>query len=90
MSKGISETSSFKEAVSKDGAIYTLISFQELDSLTGRLMQMCELNGDREQREALKRSIKDITKDWLHSQYRNAGFDEWGHPLSEDVKAIEV
>ena len=76
-----------RAVVSKDGAVYCLVSFEELDHLTGRLMQMCELNGDAEQREALKRTIKQITKDWLNNQYRDGGYDDWGNPFTDYIEA---
>ena len=90
MSKIVEPQMEYATSVSKGNTIYPLISFKELDTLTGRLMQMCELNGDVEQREALKRTIKQITKDWLHDQYREAGYDRWGEPVSDEIKPVEI
>ena len=63
--------------VDADGAYYVPISHQELDNLVGRLMQMCDLTGDQEQRVALKSTIKQITRDWLDDEYKMNGYDKW-------------
>lgn len=62
--------------------IFVLISHDELDSLVGRLMQMCELTGDVEQRKALKDEIKMRSRAWLDDLYQSSGYDKW-----EGVKA---
>ena len=56
---------------------YALISHQELDGLVGRLMQMCDLMGDQEQRQALKSEIKQRCREWLDSEYEMAGYDRF-------------
>ena len=53
------------------------VSHKELDDLIGRLMQMCDLIGDVQQRKALKDTIKRITREWLDSRYENLGYDRW-------------
>lgn len=60
----------------KDGS-FVPISHRELDTLVGRLMQMCDLIGDVEQRSALKSTIKQITRDWLDNEYENRGYDKF-------------
>lgn len=54
------------------------LDHDELDSLVGRLMQMCDLIGDVEQRKALKDTIKRTCRDWLDDMYQEAGYDKWG------------
>jgi len=53
------------------------ISHSELDTLVGRLMQMCDLTGDKEQRKALKDTIKLTCRDWLDQVYDMKGYDKW-------------
>jgi hypothetical protein len=89
MSKVIDQIE-YSTSVQRGNTVYPLISFKELDTLTGRLMQMCELNGDVEQREALKRTIKQITKDWLHDLYREAGYNRFGEQLTDQVKPVVI
>lgn len=49
-----------------------------LDTLVGRLMQMFDLNGDVQQREAQKSSAKMICRDWLDDTYKEVcGYDKW-------------
>ena len=57
--------------------IYVTTSHRELDSLIGRLMQMCDLIGDLEQRKALKDTIKQICRDWMNDNYESAGYDKF-------------
>lgn len=66
-----------------------LVSHQELDNLVGRLMQMCDLTGDLEQRKALKDTIKQISRDWLDGLYEDSGYDKWTGKLDE-VTAVEI
>lgn len=66
-----------------------LVSHQELDNLVGRLMQMCDLTGDQEQRKALKDTIKRTSRDWLDDLYEQSGYDKF-EGKREDVKAIEI
>lgn len=60
---------------------YVLVSHHELDNLVGRLMQMCDLIGDIEQRTALKGTIKQINRDWLDDLYEQSGYDRWTGPV---------
>lgn len=55
---------------------YTLISHEEIDGLIGTLMQMCDLMGDVEQRNALKSEIKQRTRRWMDDQYWCSGYDK--------------
>jgi len=65
------------------------VSHQELDNLVGRLMQMCDLTGDLEQRIALKSTIKQISRDWLDTLYEDSGYERFTGKR-EDVEAIEI
>lgn len=56
---------------------YVLISHAELDGLVGRLMQMCDLTGDLEQRKALKDTIKKTSRDWLDDVYSDSGYEKY-------------
>lgn len=40
-------------------------------------MQMCDLIGDVEQRNALKDTIKRNCRDWLDDEYANRGYDKY-------------
>jgi hypothetical protein len=66
-----------------------LVSHQELDNLIGRLMQMCDLTGDLEQRAALKSTIKQTSRDWLDTLYDDAGYERFTG-LRDGVQAIEI
>lgn len=59
------------------GTISVTVSHLELGNLVGELMQMCELNGDVEQRDALKRTIKQISRNWLDDIYEEAGYSNY-------------
>lgn len=66
--------------------IAVTVSHLELGNLVGELMQMCELNGDIEQREALKRTIKNTSRNWLDRIYEEAGYSNYkdlqpAHPI---------
>lgn len=74
--------------VEADG-YFVPISHRELDILVGRLMQMCDLTGDQEQRKALKDTIKSITRDWLDSEYEMNGYDKW-HGVKEGATIVTV
>jgi hypothetical protein len=58
-------------------SVFVLVSHQELDTLVGRLMQLCDLTGDTEQRKALKDEIKHRSRDWLDDLYEQSGYDKW-------------
>lgn len=59
----------------KDGVYTVLVSHKELDELVGRLMQMFELNGDVEQRNALKQETKWRCREWLDALYSDSGYE---------------
>lgn len=68
-------------------SVFVLVSHAELDNLVGRLMQMCELTGDVEQRKALKDEIKQRSRSWLDDLYEESGYDKWTG-LKEDADII--
>jgi len=57
-----------------DGFVSVTVNHKDLDGLIGRLMQMCELTGDVEQRRALKDEIKLRSREWLDSLYKTSGY----------------
>lgn len=60
-----------------DGRLGVTVSHLELGNLIGELCRMFELNGDVEQREALKRTIKEVSRRWLDGIYEEAGYSNW-------------
>lgn len=60
-----------------DGFVSVPVNHKDLDDLIGRLMQMCELTGDVEQRRALKSEIKLRSRDWLDGLYSSTGYDKF-------------
>lgn len=66
------------------------ISHQQVNSLIGQLMQMCDLIGDVEQRKALKDTIKRITRDWLDAEYTDAGYDRFGGANGKELKTVDA
>ncbi len=66
------------ERVTQPHSIYVTVSHSELDGLVGRMMQMCDLIGDPQQRKALKDTIKRNCRDWMNDQYESAGYDQFG------------
>lgn len=72
----------------QNGAYYVLVSHQELDSLIGRMMQLFELNGDIEQRDALKQEFKWRSREWLDELYTMAGYTN--HHLSEKANIVTI
>lgn len=70
-----------------DGRIAVTVSHIELGNLVGRLMQMCDLIGDVEQRNALKSTIKQISREWLDENYRIAGYDK--HEVNSVVEVLD-
>lgn len=73
----------------QNGGYYVLISHAQLDDLIGRLMQMFELNGDAEQRNALKQETKWRCREWLDANYENSGYER-NHGISKDAKVTEI
>lgn len=72
-------------------SFFVLVSHRELDGLVGRLMQICDLTGDIQQRKALKDEIKHRCRDWLDGIYEESGYDKWtgvkpGAKVIEDKK----
>lgn len=65
-----------KKLVKINSGVYVPVSHEELNPLIGRLMQLAELTGDREQREALKAELKYRCRDWLNDLYSVAGYDQ--------------
>lgn len=79
----------YQPIVENDG-YYVLVSHKELDGLIGRLMQMLELNGDVEQRNALKQETKWRCRDWLDDIYRESGYDQQVDGLRDGIDPIRV
>lgn len=73
----------YKPLIEND-AYYVLVSHQELDDLIGQLMHMFELNGDVEQRNALKRETKWKCRDWLDDLYEESGYFR-DHTVAKDA-----
>lgn len=80
---------SVKDKDGKEIAYYVAVSHQELDYLIGRLMQICDLTGDLEQRTALKSEIKHRSRDWLDDLYSESGYDKWSG-LKENIKPVVI
>lgn len=68
-------------------AVY--IHHGDLDHLIGRLMQMCDLIGDVEQRSALKSTIKQINREWLDSLYEESGYGRFDG-LKKNVEPVVI
>lgn len=66
------------------------VNHKQLNSLIGRLMQMCELIGDTEQRKALKDTIKQHCRDWMDSEYEDAGYDIFGGANGKELKTVDA
>lgn len=61
--------------IAKQGdAVFVPVNHDELDNLIGRLMQICDLTGDVEQRKALKDTIKQTTRRWLDNAFMDRGY----------------
>lgn len=56
---------------------FVAVHHQHLDSLIGSLMHLCELDSDKEHREALKSEIKMRCRAWLNDQYDSAGYQAY-------------
>lgn len=78
----------FRNLIEKDGSLYVPVSHKQLDDLIGRLMQMCDLTGDLEQRKALKDTIKNISRRWLDSLYEDGGYHNY--EIIDPSKIIKV
>lgn len=66
-----------KKLVKIGEGYYVPISHAEIDSLIGRLMQICDIMGDTTQRQAVKMEIKHRTRDWLDDNYQSLGYDKF-------------
>jgi len=75
-SKAVEDNRNYRPLI-EDGGYFVPVSHLELDSLIGRLCQLFELNGDVEQRNALKSETKQRCRDWLDAQYIESGYDKW-------------
>lgn len=69
-------------------SVFVLVSHRELDGLVGRLMQICDLTGDVQQRKALKDEIKHRCRNWLDDIYEESGYDKWTG-IKPGAKVIE-
>lgn len=69
------------------GSFAVYVHHGHLDHLVGRLMQMCDLIGDIEQRGALKDTIKKISRDWLDDMYEESGYQKFEGPRPGVVAA---
>jgi len=56
---------------------FVAVHHGHLDQLIGSLMHLCELDSDKEHREALKSDIKMRCRQWLNDQYDNAGYQKY-------------
>lgn len=72
-----------------DGRIAVTVSHLELGNLVGRLMRMCDLTGDIEQRTALKSTIKIEARTWLDDLYTQAGYYEQTETVKNPVPALD-
>lgn len=70
------------------GGYYVMVSHTELDDLIGRTMQMFELNGDVEQRNALKQTFKWQARQWLDSLYHESGYRN--HELVPNTRIVSA
>jgi len=77
----------FRVLIENDG-YYVLVSHRELDDLIGRTMQMFELNGDVEQRNALKQEFKWRARAWLDNLYKDSGYRDF--QLQPQAKLVDV
>jgi len=68
--------------------IYVLISHRQVDYLIGSLMGMCDVMGDKEQRDAVKSEIKQRVRSWLDDRYAVAGYS--GFRVNPDVETIKI
>lgn len=77
-----------KKPLIEDDGYFVLVSHRELDNLIGRMMQVFELNGDVEQRNALKQETKWRCREWLDEIYRDSGYVM--HELTPGTKVIKI
>lgn len=72
----------------KNGAYYVLVSHEQLNDLIAKLMFLFELNGDVDQRNALKQETKWRCRDWLDALYRESGYEN--HNLVPGAQVINL
>jgi len=77
-----------KHPLIQDDGLFVMVSHQELDDLIGRTMQMFELNGDVEQRNALKQEFKWRARAWLDEIYNSSGYRH--HNVIPEAKVIDI
>lgn len=86
--KSADDERSYKPLVS-NGGYYVLVSHNEIDDLIGRMMQLFELNGDVEQRNALKQETKWRCREWLDALYEDSGYSR-NHSVPENVPIYKL
>lgn len=74
----------------QDDGYYVMVSHRELDDLIGRMMMLFELNGDVEQRNALKQEFKWRARSWLDDIYKQSGYDSLVDGVDENAHIINV
>lgn len=74
----------------QDDGYYVMVSHRELDDLIGRMMMMFELNGDVEQRNALKQEFKWRARAWLDDIYKMSGYESIVDYLSPEARVINI
>ena len=72
----------------EDEAYFVMVSHRELDHLIGQVMQMFELNGDVEQRNAQKQEFKWKARAWLDDIYAGSGYKN--HQLAPKAKIVSI
>jgi len=75
------------EDVPSGYAVY--IHHGHLDHLVGRMMQMCDLIGDVNQRDALKDTLKRISRDWLDDMFEESGYQKY-EGLVTGVQPVKI
>jgi len=74
----------------QDDGYYVMVSHRELDDLIGRMMMMFELNGDVEQRNALKQEFKWRARAWLDDIYKMSGYESIVDDVSPEARVINI
>lgn len=74
----------------EDDGYYVMVSHRELDDLIGRMMMLFELNGDVEQRNALKQEFKWRARSWLDDMYKQSGYDSVVDGTDSNARILNV
>lgn len=74
----------------QDDGYYVMVSHRELDDLVGRMMMVFELNGDVEQRNALKQEFKWRARNWLDDIYKMSGYDSLADYVSPQARVVDI